>query len=116
MRKIICTATGASHSLSNSMCASVQSDPKGKDKATATEDDFSSSEVSRADSEHPSTSSSSYSEDDPSPEYLESLLEKARQNAATKARAKAAQSRPGEEEELIELENEPEEPYAASFL
>jgi hypothetical protein len=87
-------------------------DSKGKGEAR--EDQPSSSESSDSDdlSSEASPESDSDSEDDISQEYLDSLLEKAKHEAAAKAKADVAHpTLPSAEEDLIELEKEPEEQY-----
>ncbi|EPQ51000.1 Fcf2-domain-containing protein [Gloeophyllum trabeum ATCC 11539] len=77
--------------------------------------DSDSDSDSSSDSESDSADSDASSEnefDDTAPEYIESLLEKARQNIASQRTAPNPTS--GEEEEVIKLDSHPSERYASA--
>jgi hypothetical protein len=98
--------TSAEKGKAKATVATTISDGRNYISATASDaSDSSDSEVS-SDSGSPfSNTSESDSEDDVTPQYLESLIEKARQNARIRAATKAAF---GDEDEVIRLENDDE--------
>jgi hypothetical protein len=77
----------------------------------------SGSSSSDTDSSESLSDSDSESEDELiTPDYLESLLQKARQNAATRTREASQEGAGGQEEEVIKLPPEPQQGYARQSL